>query len=123
MIVKVDREDEADEYDDDDDDDSDLSAGDIDSDVGSLEEFNEGKYQDEIEEIPIEAVVKRRRITTQPKRQRIMKPIEIKKDQDGNYIFPVEIGRTKLLSLGEIIPDENFFNQNYIFPVGYSMQR
>jgi hypothetical protein len=91
-----------------------------------LGEFDERKDQikeDEIEDMPIEAVVKRRRINTQPKRQRANKPIEVKKDQNGNYIFPVEIGRTKLLSLGEIIPDENFFNQNYIFPVGYSMQR
>ncbi|KAI8970334.1 F/Y rich C-terminus-domain-containing protein [Mycotypha africana] len=52
-----------------------------------------------------------------------MKPVDVPKDESGNYILPIELGRLKLLSLGEIIPEEGFFNQNYIFPVGYAIQR
>lgn len=127
------KNDEADRDDDDTDNDSDLT-GDIDSEI----EFS----ADEEEEEPItilrkpvvnkrdsnlavdSAPTKRRRIQSQqPKRQRVNKPIEVPKDENGNYIFPVQLGRSLLLSLGNIIPNENFYNQNYIFPVGYSIQR
>lgn len=127
------KNDEADRDDDDTDNDSDLT-GDIDSEIESS--------ADEEEEEPItilrkpvvnkrdsnlavdSAPTKRRRIQSQqPKRQRANKPIEVPKDENGNYIFPVQLGRSLLLSLGNIIPNENFYNQNYIFPVGYSIQR
>lgn len=127
------KNDEADRDDDDTDNDSDLT-GDIDSEIESS--------ADEEEEEPItilrkpvvnkrdsnlavdSAPTKRRRIQSQqPKRQRVNKPIEVPKDENGNYIFPVQLGRSLLLSLGNIIPNENFYNQNYIFPVGYSIQR
>jgi hypothetical protein len=130
----VNKNDEADN--DDDDDGSDLSVVDIDSEIQSTDE--EVEKQEQVVFIkksainkreshqPIESTTpcKRRRVQSQqPKRQRANKPIEVPKDENGNYIFPVQLGRSLLLSLGNIIPNENFYNQNYIFPVGYSIQR
>lgn len=117
VIVKVNSNDEAYDDDDDIDDDIELLADDIDSEVESSDD-----NEIEKEFIPImEPAAKRRKV--QAKRQRGTKSIVVPKDESGNYIFPVQIGRTLLLSLGNIIPNENFYNQNYIFPVGYSIQR
>lgn len=106
--------DEAYEDDDDNVDDTELFS-DIDSEVESSDD------DPEVEIIPLPQATKRRKV--QAKRQRGTKSVIVPKDESGNYIFPVQIGRTLLLSLGNIIPNENFYNQNYIFPVGYSMQR
>ncbi|KAG2198722.1 hypothetical protein INT47_005407 [Mucor saturninus] len=112
VIVKVNSNDEA--YEDDDNVDDTELLSDIDSEVESSDD------DPEVEIIPLPQT-KRRKV--QAKRQRGTKSIIVPKDESGNYIFPVQIGRTLLLSLGNIIPNENFYNQNYIFPVGYSMQR
>lgn len=116
MIVKVNTNDEA--YHDDDENDED-----VDDDIDISSDLSDDEESRIIE--PIEPVSKRRKVnhSQQPKRQRGTKPIQVPKDESGNYIFPVQIGRTLLLSLGTIIPNENFYNQNYIFPVGYSIQR
>lgn len=110
VIVKVNTNDEA--YNDDDD---------VDDDIDISSDLSDDDCSQEKKEVIIEPVTKRRKV--QPKRQRGTKPIQVPKDESGNYIFPVQIGRTLLLSLGTIIPNENFYNQNYIFPVGYSIQR
>lgn len=116
------------ENDDSDDDDIEgLSVEDFDSGIESTDEESTidsmigAKRIDKQNIDVLESAPKRRKL--QPKRQRGNKPIEVPKDENGNYLFPVQIGRTLLLSLGKVIPNENFFNQNYIFPVGYSMQR
>lgn len=140
MIVKADKND----YADDDDNDSELSAGDLDSDIFSSDEdtqipsitINTSKKrhlkdEDSSENPP---VAKRKKTaqtsgsssqdkTGQPKRQRSNKPIDVKKDEHGNYILPVQLGRVKLLSLGEIIPEPDFYSQTHIFPIGYAIQR
>ncbi|GAA5795212.1 hypothetical protein HPULCUR_000566 [Helicostylum pulchrum] len=110
VIVKVNTNDEA--YNDDDD---------VDDDIDISSDLSDDDCSQDKKEVIIEPVTKRRKV--QPKRQRGTKPIQVPKDESGNYIFPVQIGRTLLLSLGTIIPNENFYNQNYIFPVGYSIQR
>jgi hypothetical protein len=99
----------------------DVSVEDIDSDIESSDDAMDMKR--EIDVIEHSPPPPKRRKLQQPKRQRGNKPIEVPKDENGQYIFPVQIGRTLLLSLGNIIPNENFYNQNYIFPVGYSIQR
>lgn len=115
VIVKGNPNDEA--YEDDENVDDTELLTDIDSEVESSDD-----NETEKEFIPIlEPAAKRRKV--QAKRQRGTKSIVVPKDESGNYIFPVQIGRTLLLSLGNIIPNENFYNQNYIFPVGYSIQR
>lgn len=140
MIVKSDKND----YADDDDNDSELSAGDLDSEVFSSDEDTHIpsitisaskkrhlKDEDSSENPP---AAKRKKTaqasgsssqdkTGQPKRQRSNKPIDVKKDEHGNYILPVQLGRVKLLSLGEIIPEPDFYSQTHIFPIRYAIQR
>ncbi|CEP12599.1 hypothetical protein [Parasitella parasitica] len=140
VIVKANKND----YADDDDDDSDLSPGDIDSDIVTSDEDahiatiatskkRHLKEEDSTEHAP---AVKRKKTlggagagsssqdkTGQPKPQKSKKPIDVKKDEHGNYILPVQLGRVKLLSLGEIIPEPSFYSQTHIFPVGYAIQR
>lgn len=135
VIVKANKNDYAD---DDDDDDSDLSAADVHSDVFSSDEDTVStatvakKRHVKDEDAP--TAVKRKKATTSTpssqdksappqKRQRSNKPIDVKKDEHGNYILPVQLGRVKLLSLGEIIPEPEFYSQTHIFPVGYAIQR
>ncbi|CAO0796997.1 unnamed protein product [Mucor circinelloides] len=135
VIVKANKNDYAD---DDDDDDSDLSAADVHSDVFSSDEDTVStatvakKRPVKDEDAP--TAVKRKKATTSTpssqdksappqKRQRSNKPIDVKKDENGNYILPVQLGRVKLLSLGEIIPEPEFYSQTHIFPVGYAIQR
>lgn len=133
VIVKANKNDYAD-----DDDDSDLSAGDIHSDIFSSDEDTVStttvakKRHVKDEDAP--AAVKRKKTALSApssqdksappqKRQRSNKPIDVKKDEHGNYILPVQLGRVKLLSLGEIIPEPEFYSQTHIFPVGYAIQR
>ncbi|KAL9557823.1 hypothetical protein MBANPS3_001214 [Mucor bainieri] len=135
VIVKANKNDYAD---DDDDDDSDLSAGDIHSDIFSSDEetvptTTAAKKRHVKEEDAPTAVKRKKTAASAPssqdksappqKRQRSNKPIEVKKDEHGNYILPVQLGRVKLLSLGEIIPEPAFYSQTHIFPVGYAIQR
>ncbi|KAI9475574.1 MAG: F/Y rich C-terminus-domain-containing protein [Benjaminiella poitrasii] len=129
IIVKSSKNNEED--DDDDDIHSELSAGDIDSDVESTtsEDLDtiikkEDIKQDYNTESSLQPL-KRKRATPNKasKRQRGSKPVFVPKDDKGNYILPAVLGKTKVLSLGEIIPKEGFFNQNYIFPVGYAIER
>ncbi|KAK4514343.1 uncharacterized protein ATC70_001936 [Mucor velutinosus] len=135
VIVKANKNDYAD---DDDDDGSDLSAGDIHSDIFSSDEDTvttttvAKKRHAKDEEAPT-AVKRKKTASSAPssqdksappqKRQRSNKPIDVKKDEHGNYILPVQLGRVKLLSLGEIIPEPEFYSQTHIFPVGYAIQR
>lgn len=136
VIVKANKNDYAD---DDDDDDSDLSAGDIQSDIFSSDEdtvpptTTVAKKRHVKDEDAPTAVKRKKTASSAPssqdksappqKRQRSNKPIEVKRDEHGNYILPVQLGRVKLLSLGEIIPEPDFYSQTHIFPVGYSIQR
>ncbi|GAN09469.1 conserved hypothetical protein [Mucor ambiguus] len=135
VIVKANKNDYAD---DDDGDDSDLSAGDIHSDVFSSDEETVSTTtvakKRHVKDQDAPTPVKRKKTASSApssqdksappqKRQRSNKPIDVKKDEHGNYILPVQLGRVKLLSLGEIIPEPDFYSQTHIFPVGYAIQR
>lgn len=124
VIVKITKDDSDEDYD------SDLSVGDLNSDIDSSDEYDLRKRPvqpdyDIEEDLEDEYKPKRRRTANgagsrKPRGQKI---IDVPKDENGNYILPVTIGSTTILSLGEIIPDIHFYNQNYIFPVGYASQR
>lgn len=48
----------------------------------------------------------------------------IPRDENGDYILPVQIGILTVLSLGTIITDNpNYHNDRYIWPIGYKIQR
>lgn len=47
-----------------------------------------------------------------------------RRDENGDYILPVQIGILTVLSLGTIITDNpNYHNDRYIWPIGYTIQR
>lgn len=112
----------------DDDQDSDLSAGDLHSDSDSSEDIGQEQQKRSVD--PDEYNPKRRRMTKpnpnkrkNQRQQGKVRNAEPPKDENGNYIFPIELGATTILTLGKIIPHENFYTHNYIYPVGYVITR
>ena len=64
-------------------------------------------------------VTKRAPVTTKTRRIQ-----QVPMDAEGNPILPVQIGIITLHSLGQIITDrDNFHNERYIYPVGYTSSR
>ena len=46
--------------------------------------------------------------------------MDLKRDADGNIIFPIELDKqTRVLAFGTIKTRGPFHTTNYIFPVGY----
>ena len=58
-------------------------------------------------------------------RKTYITPPHFEMDEDGNFKFPIQVStKVKILSLGKIIYDNpNYFNNRYIFPVGFVMER
>jgi len=49
--------------------------------------------------------------------------VNVKRDEEGNIIFPIELGVLTIDSLGEIVEKPNFHNDKYIWPVGFKSRR
>ncbi|KAL9552949.1 hypothetical protein MBANPS3_003532 [Mucor bainieri] len=65
---------------------------------------------------------KRSRINKSKVKTRRVQPIQ--RDQHGNPVLPLQIGVLTVTHLGQIVTDrEEFHNERYIFPVGYTVQR
>ncbi|CAG8639010.1 7013_t:CDS:2 [Funneliformis caledonium] len=59
-----------------------------------------------------------------PASSRNVKAYHVDKDENGNYILPVEVGLHTILDLGTVVFDRSaYHNDRYIYPVGYSTQR
>ncbi|KAG2176495.1 hypothetical protein INT43_005735 [Umbelopsis isabellina] len=55
--------------------------------------------------------------------KRMRKAVDIPKDENGNLILPIQIGSFQLLSLGKVELREGYYNERYIWPVGYCINR
>lgn len=51
------------------------------------------------------------------------KVVEIPKDEEGNPILPIQIGSFQLISLGKVELRDGYYNERYIWPVGYCIKR
>lgn len=64
---------------------------------------------------------KSRKLTVKPKK-RTVQPIPL--DSSGRPVFPIDLGRLKIHSLGEVISDRSeFHTEDAIYPVGYVSTR
>ena len=65
---------------------------------------------------------KKRRQLEISSRVRSVQPVP--RDDDGNYILPIQVGILTVLNLGHVVWDrDSFHNERYIWPVGYTVQR
>ncbi|CAM0138288.1 transforming growth factor beta regulator 1 [Umbelopsis sp. WA50703] len=62
-------------------------------------------------------------IKKRPSAKRMRKAVDIPKDENGNLILPIQIGSFQLLSLGKVELREGYYNERYIWPVGYCIKR
>jgi F/Y-rich N-terminus len=51
------------------------------------------------------------------------KVVEIPKDEDGKPILPIQIGSFQLISIGKVELRDGYYNERYIWPVGYCIKR
>ena len=111
------------EYDDDDNT-EDFSEEDIDSDIQSSDEEDVGAIKRQL--VNNSLGLKSSPPIVPPPAKRTKRQSEkivfVRKDQFGNYICPVQLGKITVLSLGTI-QQTHFHNRSYIFPVGYTIQR
>ncbi|KAJ1676053.1 hypothetical protein EV182_000046 [Spiromyces aspiralis] len=65
---------------------------------------------------------KKRRQLEISSRVRSVQPVP--RDEEGNYILPIQVGILTVLNLGHVVWDrDTFHNERYIWPVGYTVQR
>lgn len=55
--------------------------------------------------------------------KRMRKVVEIPKDESGKPILPIQIGSFQLISLGKVELRDGYYNERYIWPVGYCIKR
>ncbi|CAO3660726.1 unnamed protein product [Umbelopsis ramanniana] len=55
--------------------------------------------------------------------KRMRKVVEIPKDEDGKPILPIQIGSFQLVSIGKVELRDGYYNERYIWPVGYCIKR
>lgn len=55
--------------------------------------------------------------------KRMRKVVEIPKDEDGRPILPIQIGSFQLVSIGKVELRDGYYNERYIWPVGYCIKR
>ncbi|CAG8636215.1 6858_t:CDS:2 [Racocetra fulgida] len=79
-----------------------------------------------VNDIPIKSKVSapKRGQGRAPAAPRNMKAYLVPKDENGNFILPVEVGLHTVIKLGKIVYDrDSFHNDRYIYPVGYAVKR
>ncbi|CAG8734548.1 20465_t:CDS:2 [Cetraspora pellucida] len=79
-----------------------------------------------VNDIPIKSKVSapKRGQGRAPAAPRNMKAYPVPKDENGNFILPVEVGLHTVIKLGKIVYDrDSFHNDRYIYPVGYAVKR
>ncbi|CAG8502501.1 4020_t:CDS:2, partial [Racocetra persica] len=78
-----------------------------------------------VNDIPIQSKVSapKRGQGRAPAAPRNMKAYLVPKDENGNFILPVEVGLHTVIKLGKIVYDrDSFHNDRYIYPVGYAVK-
>ncbi|KAH8555052.1 hypothetical protein BGW37DRAFT_482272 [Umbelopsis sp. PMI_123] len=55
--------------------------------------------------------------------KRMRKVVEIPKDEFGKPILPIQIGSFQLISIGKVELRDGYYNERYIWPVGYCIKR
>ncbi|KAI9309546.1 F/Y rich C-terminus-domain-containing protein [Cunninghamella echinulata] len=112
-------EEENDDDDNDDDDDGDIEEGEGEEDEDEDEDELEDDDDEELDTL-LTANSSAKRIA----RRRAPSLSEIKRDENGHPILPIQFGQVKLISLGTINhTDPAYHNERYIWPVGYVVER
>ncbi|CAO3616858.1 unnamed protein product [Cunninghamella echinulata] len=117
-------EEEEEEEDDDDDDDGDDDDDDGDIEEGERDEDEDEDELDEDDDEELDTLLTANSNSKRIARRRAPSLSEIKRDENGHPILPIQFGQVKLISLGTINhTDPAYHNERYIWPVGYVVER